>query len=74
MIENVIKIAQNLLISTDGTLRISDFGCAIRFDNEANPSGIISETVGSAAFWGPESISNEGIAAMFVLKQQLLSL
>ena len=38
-------------------LRISDFGCAVQFDPMKNPSGMISCTAGTPAFWAPESIS-----------------
>ncbi len=47
---------ENLLIHESGSLRISDFGCAIQFDKEMNPQGTVTNTVGSMAFWPPEAV------------------
>lgn len=49
---------ENLLLHSTGSLRISDFGCAKSFDLNTNPLGIVSNTVGTIAFWAPESLIN----------------
>lgn len=40
-----------------GSLRISDFGCAKSFDLTSNPHAIVSNTVGTIAFWSPEAVA-----------------
>lgn len=47
---------ENLLINSDGTLRLADFGCAILIDQESNPLGLVTDTVGTMAFWAPDCI------------------
>jgi hypothetical protein len=39
-----------------GSLRISDFGSAQSFDLTTNPHALVSNTVGTIAFWPPESL------------------
>lgn len=47
---------ENLLLHHTGSLRISDFGSAQSFDLTSNPRGLVSNTVGTVAFWPPESL------------------
>jgi len=46
----------NLLVHESGSLRISDFGCAVQLDLQSNPRGLVSNTVGTLAFWPPEAL------------------
>ena len=39
-------------------VRIADFGCAIQFQGENRETGLVRDTVGTPAFWPPESIRN----------------
>jgi serine/threonine protein kinase len=47
---------ENLLLHHSGSLRISDFGSAQSFDLTINPTAMVSNTVGTIAFWPPESL------------------
>lgn len=41
-----------------GSLRIADFGCSMKIDTHSNPSGMVSNTAGTIAFWPPEAITS----------------
>lgn len=64
-------VHQNLLINSDGTLRLADFGCAIQIDRVNNTEGLVSETVGTTAFWAPECIHTGGWFPSSVLRPSL---
>ncbi|CAM9820909.1 unnamed protein product [Phaeothamnion confervicola] len=50
----------NLLIFENGTLRISDFGCAVRFpQGPARAAGTLTNTAGTFTFFSPEGVSGE---------------
>ena len=49
----------NLLTNSSGTLRIADFGCAMKFDKSINPLALATNTVGTTAFWAPECSPKE---------------
>lgn len=46
----------NLLLSPPCLVQLSDFGCARRYPREANPQALVSDTLGSPAFWAPECL------------------
>lgn len=52
----------NLLVHENGTLRISDFGCAVQFEGENKAKGIVTDTAGTMTFWAPECF-NEGASS-----------
>lgn len=37
-------------------VKISDFGCSRYYDKSLNPSALVSDTLGTFAFWAPECI------------------
>ena len=47
---------ENLLITGDHRLKISDFGSSVEFDLETSQKGLISHTPGTPAFWPPEFV------------------
>lgn len=48
----------NLLINDRGMLCIGDFGSAVQF-TEQNKAGLVSDTVGTPAYWCPESLRSQ---------------
>ena len=55
------KQPDNLLVHENGTLRISDFGCAVQFEGDNKERGIVTDTAGTMTFWAPECF-NPGAA------------
>lgn len=47
----------NLLVSNDNRrIVLCDFGCAEEYPRDSNPMGLVSNTVGTPAYWAPECI------------------
>lgn len=49
----------NLLLTGEGVLRITDFGCAVRLEPERRAEGTLVDSAGTYLFYSPECCSGE---------------
>ena len=52
----------NILLGSDGKLRLTDFGCAIQFEKSQSQAEIMTNIKGSIPWMAPEVIKQEGIS------------
>jgi hypothetical protein len=51
---------QNILLDSDGKLKISDFGASKKYENQVNESGLVQSTKGSFPWMAPEVMKQAG--------------
>lgn len=47
---------ENLFLRSSSHLLLGDFGCARIYPAETNPQALVGDTLGTPAFWAPESL------------------
>lgn len=52
--------SNNLLLSCDGKIKICDFGCSKKYENEVEESGFVTSFKGTLAWMAPEVLEQKG--------------